>query len=88
MRYRYKLEGFDEDWVEGGDRRVAYYTNLGPGEYRFLVSARNNDGVWSVRPALFAFSLKPYFYQTYWFYALCAAGRSRSSSDWERKSQT
>jgi signal transduction histidine kinase/ligand-binding sensor domain-containing protein len=72
VRYRYKLEGFDRDWVDGGDRRVAYYTNLGPGEYRFLVSASNNDGVWSNKPAAFAFRLRPHFYRTYWFYAACA----------------
>ena len=72
VRYKYKLEGFDEDWVDGGDRRVAYYTNLGPGEYRFLVAAGNNDGVWSQSPASFDFRLRPHFYRTYWFYALCA----------------
>jgi ligand-binding sensor domain-containing protein/signal transduction histidine kinase len=72
VRYRYKLEGFDRDWVDGGDRRAAYYTNLGPGEYRFLVVACNNDGVWSQTPASFAFTLRPHFYRTYWFYALCA----------------
>lgn len=72
VRYRYKLEGFDRDWVDGGDRRVAFYTNLGPGEYRFLVVAANNDGVWSERPAEFSFRLRPHFYRTAWFYALCA----------------
>lgn len=70
VRYRYKLEGFDPDWVDGGDRRVAYYTNLGPGDYTFKVIACNNDGVWSSRPAEFSFQLKPHFYRTYWFYAL------------------
>jgi signal transduction histidine kinase/ligand-binding sensor domain-containing protein len=74
VRYRYKLEGFDKDWVDGGDRRVAYYTNLGPGEYRFLVIACNNDGVWSSRPATFRFQLRPHFYRTYWFYALVVVG--------------
>jgi signal transduction histidine kinase len=53
---------------------VAYYTNLGPGDYRFLVVACNNDGVWSSRPATFQFQLKPHFYRTYWFYALVLAG--------------
>jgi ligand-binding sensor domain-containing protein/signal transduction histidine kinase len=74
VRYKYKLEGFDRDWVDGGDRRAAYYTNLGPGDYRFLVLACNNDGVWSSAPASFAFRLRPHFYRTYWFYALCALG--------------
>lgn len=74
VRYRYKLEGFDPDWVDGGDRRAAYYTNLGPGEYRFLVLACNNDGVWSSAPAAFSFRLEPHFYRTYWFYALVLLG--------------
>jgi ligand-binding sensor domain-containing protein/signal transduction histidine kinase len=72
VRYKYRLEGFDKDWVDGGDRRVAYYTNLGPGDYRFEVIASNNDGVWSSAPATFAFTLRPHFYRTVWFYALCA----------------
>jgi signal transduction histidine kinase len=66
------LEGFDKDWVDGGGRRVAYYTNLAPGKYKFRVIASNNDGVWSENGASFDFYLKPHFYQTYWFYALCA----------------
>jgi ligand-binding sensor domain-containing protein/signal transduction histidine kinase len=74
VRYRYKLEGFDKDWVDGGDRRAAYYTNLSAGDYRFLVVACNNDGVWSREPASFAFTLRPHFYRTYWFYTLCAVG--------------
>ncbi|MFL6284293.1 MAG: two-component regulator propeller domain-containing protein [Pyrinomonadaceae bacterium] len=74
VRYRYKLEGFDKDWVEGGDRRAAYYTSLAAGDYRFLVIASNNDGVWSTTPAVFAFTLRPHFYRTYWFYTLCVAG--------------
>lgn len=70
VRFRYKLEGFDSDWVEGGTRRAAYYTNLRPGSYTFRVIASNNDGVWNQTGATFGFYLKPYFYQTYWFYAL------------------
>ena len=74
VRYRYKLEGFDRDWVDGGDRRAAYYTSLAAGDYRFLVIACNNDGVWSSTPASFAFTLRPHFYRTYWFYTLVALG--------------
>jgi ligand-binding sensor domain-containing protein/signal transduction histidine kinase len=74
VRYRYRLAGFDKDWIEGGSRRVAYYTNLGPGDYRFEVMACNNDGVWSRVPAAFEFTLRPHFYRTLWFYALCALG--------------
>ena len=73
VRYKYRLEGFDKDWIDGGARRVAYYTNLGPGDYRFEVMACNNDGVWSRAPASFSFTLRPHFYRTPWFYALVAA---------------
>ncbi len=64
VRFRYMLEGFDTDWAEAGARRVAYYTNVPPGSYRFRVMARNNDGVWSTHPATLAITLEPHFYQT------------------------
>jgi ligand-binding sensor domain-containing protein/signal transduction histidine kinase len=73
VRFKYKLEGFDKDWVEAGTRRDASYTNLRPGNYRFRVVACNNDMVWNEAGALFEFYLKPHFYQTFSFYALCAA---------------
>jgi ligand-binding sensor domain-containing protein/signal transduction histidine kinase len=71
VRFKYKLEGFDTDWIDSGTRRIAYYTNLRPGSYTFRVIASNNDGVWNEAGAAFALYLKPYFYQTYWFYAVC-----------------
>ncbi|HEX8352905.1 MAG TPA: two-component regulator propeller domain-containing protein, partial [Pyrinomonadaceae bacterium] len=74
VRFRYRLEGFDRDWVDAGARRDAFYTNLPPGRYRFRVVAANDDGVWNERGAEVAFSLRPYFYQTVWFYLLCALG--------------
>src|SRR6185312_14401100 len=46
VQYRYMLEGLDHAWVEAGGRRVAYYTSIPHGHYRFLVSARNAGGVW------------------------------------------
>ena len=71
VRFKYKLEGFDKDWIDSGTRRIAYYTNLRPGAYTFRVIASNNDGVWNETGAAFSLYLKPYFYQTYWFYAVC-----------------
>ena len=68
--FKYKLEGFDKEWVEVGTRRVAYYTNLPPGNYRFRVVACNNDGVWNDVGTSYSFILKPHFYQSYWFYGL------------------
>lgn len=73
VRYRYKLEGFDKTWINGGTRRVAYYTNLAPGRYRFLVTAKNGDSEWSRTGASFGFQLQPHFYQTYWFYLFIVA---------------
>jgi signal transduction histidine kinase/ligand-binding sensor domain-containing protein len=74
VRFRYRLEGFDHDWVEAGVRRTAYYTSLPPAEYRFRVTARANDGVWNKDEAAVTFRLLPRFYQTYWFYLLIATG--------------
>jgi ligand-binding sensor domain-containing protein/two-component sensor histidine kinase len=73
VRFKYKLEELDRDWVDADTRRVAYYNKIPPGNYRFQVVACNNDGVWNDAGASFAFSLAPHFYQTGWFYALCIA---------------
>ena len=72
VRFKYKLEGFDRDWVVAGSERVALYTHISPGTYTFRVIACNNDGVWNEAGALLNLRLKPYFYQTYWFYGLVA----------------
>ncbi len=72
VRFRYKLDGFDHDWVDAGTRRTAYYTNLPPGNYSFHVLASNNDGVWNETGARLDFRLKPHFYQTLSFYLAIA----------------
>ncbi|HEX6047575.1 MAG TPA: two-component regulator propeller domain-containing protein, partial [Pyrinomonadaceae bacterium] len=71
VRFKYKLEGFDDKWIEAGSRRVASYTNLRPGNYKFRVIAANNDGVWNESGAVLDVYLQPRFYQTYWFYLIC-----------------
>jgi signal transduction histidine kinase/streptogramin lyase len=73
VRFRYRLEGFDKDWVDPGARRQAFYTNLPPGRYRFRVIAANNDGVWNNQGAVVAFEIRPAFVQSPWFVMLCAA---------------
>jgi hypothetical protein len=70
-RFRYRLDGFDREWVDAGGRRQAYYTNLAPGEYVFRVQATDNAGTWSAPEARWSFALQPAFRQTTWFYALC-----------------
>lgn len=74
VRFKYKLEGFDESWVDAGTSRTATYTNIAPGEYRFRVMACNNDGLWNETGASFGFYLRPHFYQTYWFYTSIVVG--------------
>ncbi len=70
VRYRYRMEGFDRAWHDAGDTRVAYYTNLPPGDYTFHVIASNNDGVWNTDGARMAFTIVPHWYQTWWFRVL------------------
>jgi len=71
VRFRYRLDGYDRDWQDAGNRRQAFYTNLRPGNYTFRVIACNNDGVWNETGAALSFYIKPAFYQTYWFLLLC-----------------
>lgn len=70
LRFRYRLLGYDERWRDAADRRIAYYTNLSPGRYRFEVQATSSAGLSSTRPASLGFRLVPPFYQTPWFLAL------------------
>jgi signal transduction histidine kinase/ligand-binding sensor domain-containing protein len=69
-RFRYRLEGYDRDWQDVGNRRQAFYTNLPPRDYRFRVIASNNSGVWNDTGAVLDFSVAPAYYQTTWFLAL------------------
>lgn len=74
MRFRYQLEGLDRDWVEAGTRRTAYYSHVPPGSYTFRVIAANSDGVWNTEGAFVVISIRPAFYQTFWFRSLIALG--------------
>ncbi len=74
MQFKYQLEGYDPQWrLDAENRRVAFYTSLRPGTYRFRVTACNNHGVWSAVPAEFAFTLAPHFWQTRLFAVLASA---------------
>ncbi len=76
VRYRYKLDGFDRDWVDAGSGRTASYTSLPPRSYRFEVQAQNNDGIQNETNAAVSFRILPPFYRRWWFAALallCAA---------------
>ncbi len=73
MLFRYKLEGWDRDWQEVGNRRQALYSNLPPREYRFQVAASNNTGMWNEAGASFNLTIEPAYYQTTWFLLSCVA---------------
>jgi signal transduction histidine kinase/ligand-binding sensor domain-containing protein len=66
--FRYRLEGFDADWIDAGTRRQAYYTNVPPKRYRFQVVASNSEGT-PLSETAWEFSIEPMFYQTRWFSA-------------------
>jgi signal transduction histidine kinase/ligand-binding sensor domain-containing protein/DNA-binding response OmpR family regulator len=83
-RFKYRLEGFDNDWIDAGARRTAYYTQVPPGTYSFHVIGSNNDGVWNESGASFRFTLKPHFYQTVWFALLCVIGLIAAVATWYR----
>jgi signal transduction histidine kinase len=69
-RFRYRIDGLDNVWVEADKRRVADYGNLSPNHYRFHVIACNSDGVWNHTGATVDFTVLPYFYETRWFITL------------------
>ncbi|HEU5080574.1 MAG TPA: two-component regulator propeller domain-containing protein [Opitutaceae bacterium] len=65
--FKYQLVGLDQDWIDAGTKRNASYSHLPPGDYRFHVIACNNDRVWNTQGAWLAFTVRPYFWQTWWF---------------------
>lgn len=69
-RYRYRLDGFDDGWVEAGTEQSAVYTNLPPGRYTFRVQGANNDGLWSEEAAMIPLVVAPPFWATAWFRVL------------------
>ena len=67
VRFKYRLDDFDQDWSEPVTEREASYTNLNSGTYRFHVIASNSDGVWNSAEASVSFTVDPVFWQTWWF---------------------
>jgi ligand-binding sensor domain-containing protein/signal transduction histidine kinase len=74
LSFQYRLENFDDHWVSAIRNRSAYYTNLPPGKYRFVVRATDAGSPLSVSEASVGLELQPWFYQTSWFYSLCGFG--------------
>lgn len=69
VRFRYRLENFDDVWIEAGTQRRASYSRLRAGDYRFHVAACNSDGVWNEAGATLAFTVRPFLRDTWWFRA-------------------
>jgi ligand-binding sensor domain-containing protein len=70
VRYRFMLEGFDQDWSPPTDATFATYSNLPPGKYTFKVIACNKNNVWNSVPVTFSFEISPPFWLTWWFFVL------------------
>lgn len=69
IQFRYRMEGLETDWVNGGNRRSVEYSHLQPGDYTFRVKAANKDGVWNEDGAALRLKVLPHFWQTWWFQA-------------------
>jgi len=80
LRFRYKLAGIDQDWIEAGVRRTAYYTHLPPGLFIFSVIAANKDGVWSPVQASQAITVVPPLWATWWFRFLAVASAAAAAA--------
>ncbi len=71
VRFRYRLRGFDTNWVDAGSRRDAFYTNIRPGRYRFEVLAAARHGLWSPEPAGLDLAIQPFLHETFTFRLAC-----------------
>jgi signal transduction histidine kinase len=70
--FRYRLDGWDDTWVDSGNQRKVIYPRLPAGNYHFMVTAANNAGVWNDTGASFSFSVQPFLWQTWWFRTMAA----------------
>ncbi len=73
VRFRYRLKGYNDKWVETHSREQVVYSDLPPGQYTFEVTACNNDGLWKTKRTASVFTIKPPFYETFWFYLIVAS---------------
>ena len=70
IRFKYQLAGFNQDWVEAGTRRTAYFSHLPPGDYTFKLIADNGEGQWNMEGPTLRVVVLPPFYLTWWFVTL------------------
>lgn len=67
VRFKCRMQGLEKDWVDVGMRRRVTYSYLKPGDYQFELQACNNDGVWNEQVAALRLSVRPHFWETWWF---------------------
>jgi signal transduction histidine kinase len=84
IRFKFRMEGFDQDWTDAGQRRVAYYTNLPAGKYRFRVVAYEMDDPRGAAEQVLSIEWRPHFYKTAWFPALCGLAALAVAWIWYR----
>jgi ligand-binding sensor domain-containing protein/signal transduction histidine kinase len=72
IKFKYRLIGLDDDWIEASDRRTASYNRVPPGQYQFVVIAANSDGVWNTEGARIDIVVFPPFWQRWWFITLAS----------------
>ncbi len=72
IKYAYRLDGYDKDWIWAGTQRTATYTNLSPGTYTFHVKAANSDGIWTTKEDSITVIISPPWWKTWWAYLLYA----------------
>ena len=78
VRFRYRLDGLDDDWIDARNRRTAYYSHVPPGQYTFTVIAANSDGVWNTTGSSLQVVVLPPFYRTWWFVTLMLSAARRA----------
>jgi ligand-binding sensor domain-containing protein/two-component sensor histidine kinase len=74
VMYKWKLAGFDEEWSPASKDRSILYSNLNPGNYRFLLKASNEDGVWNEKALEYTFEIETPYWKTVWFKVLIGLG--------------
>jgi ligand-binding sensor domain-containing protein/signal transduction histidine kinase len=84
IRFKFRMESFDQDWTDAGQRRVAYYTNLPAGKYRFRVVAYEMDDPRGATEQSLSIEWRPHFYKTAWFPALCGLAALAVAWAWYR----
>ncbi len=80
VQFEVKLEGLEDSWRSVGNNRSAVFHSLSPGRYVFRVRAANDDGVWNEEGASLAFTMRPHYWQSWWFWAIVGAGSTTGSA--------